>query len=511
MIKKIIGNHLFRVMLILTSLVLQIFIWGVIIYIFRDYTTVLLVILALLTLLSAAYVITRDVYPENKIPWIILMFAVPLFGGLIYAAYSGHRISKKRAALYEQITTNMNIALSQVKDRHNEYFKDDIQSLRQSEYIMNTAIAPAYQNTSLEYYKLGEEKLKSMIYELKKAEKFIFLEYFIIEEGYMWSQIEEVLIQKAKEGVDIRLMFDDLGCWLTLPPNFIKKMHSYNIKCRAFNKFTHLFNSNFNNRDHRKICVIDGNVGFTGGINLADEYINKKVKHGHWKDTAVMLKGDAVYNLTVMFLSMWNTITENVEDYSKYAPTKSYKSDGVIQPFSDSPLDEYAVGENVYMSMLNRSEKYVYITSPYLIISREMMVALTSAAKSGVDVRIQLPKIPDKKFVHFLSRSYYETLLKNGVRIYEYTPGFIHSKMFICDDKTSVVGSINLDYRSLSLHYECGVWIYKSSIIEDIKKDFLETEKKCEEIILQDFIKQSKLGPFRLILLGILRTFAPLI
>ncbi len=508
--KLALSNILTRSIVVIMTIIIQIALWIGLIYFLGDYSEWLILLLPLLSLLCISYIIIQDTYHESKIPWIILMFISPLVGGVIYIFFNGHRVGKRKKAVYKNIDDVLKKAIIDSKDKHCELLKNDIHAMRQSEYLFEVASAPAHTNTKVEYFRLGEDKLKAMIKELKTAKKFIFIEYFIIEEGKMWSQIEEVLIQKAESGVDVRVLYDDFGCLMTLPSNFSKKLAKHKIVCKAFNRFNHLFNSNFNNRDHRKICVIDGNTAFTGGINLADEYINEKRKHGHWKDTAIMLKGDAVYNLTIMFLSMWSSVTEKIEDFSNFKPNKKYLADGVVQPFGDSPLDEDAVGETIYMSILNRSENYVYITSPYLIISREMMVSLITAAQSGVDVRIQVPGIPDKKFVHSLSRSYYETLLKGGVKIFEYTPGFIHSKMFICDDKTGVVGTINLDYRSLSLHYECGVWMYKTSVINDIKKDFLETEKKCTEITLDNIVTKDELGVFKLLILGILRTFAPL-
>ena len=508
--KKILGGVLARGIVVSLSVLLQIGMWWLLFFLLGDYSELIYIFLTFLSIASITYVIVQDTYPENKIPWIILLFMLPVVGGVIYFLFSGQRISKRKKAVYEEIEINMETAMSDVKDRHIEFLKDDIQALRQSEYLSKVASAPAHTNTKVTYYKLGEEKLAAIVEELKKAKKFIFMEYFIIEEGKMWSAIEEVLIEKAAEGVDVRVMFDDFGCMLTLPPDFSKRLATHNIDCRVFNQFNHLFNSNFNNRDHRKICVIDGNVGFTGGINLADEYINHKIKHGHWKDTAIMLKGEAVYNLTIMFLSMWSSLTEKIEDFSLYAPTKSYKADGIIQPFSDTPLDDESVGETIYMSILNRAEKYVYITSPYLIISREMMVSLTTAAKSGVDVRLILPGVADKEIVHFLSRSYYATLVKAGVKIYEYIPGFIHAKMFICDDKTAVVGTINLDYRSLALHYECGVWMYGASVINEIKEDFLKTQDVCKEIKYDNLTHKGKMGMFKFAILAVLRTFSPL-
>ncbi len=508
--KIALSNIFSRTIAILITVIIQVGLWVGLVYLLGDYSEWLLVALPLFSLLCTTYIIIQDTYQENKITWIILMFTAPLLGGVIYAFFSGHRVSRRKKAVYNKIEDTIKNSFADNENQCLEILKDDAQALRQSEYLRKVACAPAYINSKVEYFKLGEEKLKALLSELQKAEKFIFIEYFIIEEGKMWGEIEKVLISKAESGVDVRVLYDDFGCLTTLPSDFSKRLGKHKIVCRAFNRFNHLFNSNFNNRDHRKICVIDANTGFTGGINLADEYINHKIKHGHWKDTAVMIKGAAVYNLTVMFLSMWSSVTENVEVFSQYKPTEYYPTDGVVQPFGDSPLDADAVGETIYMSMLNRAESYVYITSPYLIISREMMVSLITSAKSGVDVRIVVPGIPDKKFVHFLSRSYYEELIKAGVKIYEYTPGFIHSKMFISDDKTAVVGTINLDYRSLSLHYECGVWLYRASIIGDIKTDFLETQKKCREITLENFDHKGNLNMLKFIALGILRTFAPL-
>ena len=508
--RKIIGGLFTRAFFITASVLLQVIFWIVVVQLLGDYSQWFFAGLLVLSIFSAIYVIVQDTYPETKIPWILFMFAFPLVGGIVYFMYSGQKLSKRKREIHEEIEANLKQAMSEIKDRHIEFLEHDPHAVRQSEYIDRIASSPAHMNTQVTYYKLGEEKLEGMIEALKEAKKFIFMEYFIIEEGKMWDSIESVLIEKAAEGVDVRIMYDDLGCALTLPPDFAKRLATHRIDARVFNKFTHLFNANFNNRDHRKICVIDGNVGFTGGINLADEYINHKVKHGHWKDTAVKLEGDAVYNLTIMFLSMWSSVTEKIENFSDYAPTKQYPSDGVIQPFSDTPLDNDSVGETVYMNILNRATDYVYITTPYLIISHDLLTSLKTAAKSGVDVRIILPGIGDKKFVHFTSRSYYPELIKAGVKIYEYTPGFIHSKMFISDDLSAVVGTINLDYRSLNLHYECGVWMYESSVVHTIKDDFLTTLSACREITVEDVSNHGKFRILKFTFLGILRAISPL-
>ncbi len=500
----------YRAILIGISIFLQMVFWMALIYFLGNFVDLLVLVLLIVNLIVTINIIIIDTYPETKIPWIIILNLLPIVGAVIYIVFGKAKISKKKKDILKQIDVEQKRGLANADKLNPEFFKENPSVMRQSEYIRKISNSPAYINTEVTYFPLGEDKWNTMIKELKAAEKFIFLEYFIIEQGKMWDAIEEVLIEKAAEGIDVRLMYDDLGCLITLPINFAKRLKNYNIKCIPFNKFNNLFNANFNNRDHRKICVIDGNVGFTGGINLADEYINHIEKHGHWKDTAIMLKGEAVFNLTVMFLSMWSSQTGMIENFSKYAPTKTYKTDGVIQPYADTPLDDDAVGENVYMSMLNCAKKYVYITTPYLIISREMMVSLMTAAKSGIDVRLMLPGVPDKKLVFFLSRSYYKTLINAGVKIYEYTPGFVHSKMFVCDDETAVIGTINLDYRSLALHYECGAFIYNSSAVSRIKEDFLNTQAKCVEITMENHPFPEKLKFAQLVLLGILRTFAPL-
>ncbi len=500
-----------RAILIISTLLVQIAVWFGIVFFLGDYADVAVLILLIVNLVVSIKVIIGNTYPESKIAWIIILSVTPLVGAVVYIVFAQQNPSKKKKAIMDRIDAEQKKGLAHVDSFKPEFFGDDTSIIRQSEYIRRIANSPAYTNTQAEYFSLGEEKWEAMLRELKTAEKFIFMEYFIVEEGIMWGEIEKILIEKAAQGVDVRLMYDDLGCLLTLPSGFDKRLRAHNIDSRPFNQFTNLFNSNFNSRDHRKICVIDGNTGFTGGVNLADEYINTFEKHGHWKDTAVMFKGEAVYNLTVMFLTMWSSISGKVEDYTKYAPTLTYEPDGIIQPFSDTPLDEDAVGESVYMSMLNGAERYVYITSPYLIISREMMVSLCVTAKSGIDVRLMLPGVPDKKLIFFLSRSYYFELIKAGVRIFEYTPGFIHSKMFVCDDESAVVGTINLDYRSLALHYECGAFMYKSSVVQKIKEDFLITQEKCHEITLENHPYGGRMKFARFVLLGILRTFSPLL
>lgn len=447
--------------------------------------------------------------PEYKLAWVIPILIFPIFGGFLYIMFSRNRSNehtKKKIGELDKYYEKALKADSQVLEKLEN---EDKTAAIQSRYIKNTAHSVPCQYTKTDYLPLGEDFFEDIMKEIKKAKRFIFLEYFIIEEGYMWDNILDLLKQKQQEGVEIRIMYDDFGCMFKLPQNYYKKLKSYGFKVHVFHRFNNILTPAFNNRDHRKILVIDGIVGYTGGLNLADEYINKTSPFGHWKDTAVKLTGTAVWNFTVMFLSLWDSLNNITEDFSQYAADeealKQIESDGYVQPFTDIPLDEYEVSKTVYLNLINRAKDYIYITTPYLIIDNTMIEALCAATTSGVDVRIVTPAIGDHKYIHFLSRSYYDILIKNGVKIYEYTPGFIHAKNFVCDDKYAVVGTVNLDFRSLYLHYECAVWMYGCSAVSDIKKDF-------EKII--DVSEQITTPKKRLLIsrvaLSILKAFSPL-
>ncbi len=346
---------------------------------------------------------------------------------------------------------------------------------------------------------------------MKKAKKIIFIEFFIIEKGKFWNSILEVLEQKVKEGVDVRIIYDDIGCAWTLPYHYDRFLESKGIKCVVFNRMIPLMAVFMNNRDHRKILDIDGDVAFSGGFNLADEYINEIEKYGHWKDNAIMIKGEPVWNYTIMFLKTWNTFRKNDnKHYEYYRPTKNYsrrRNDGFIEPYGENPLDNENIGENIYLNILNQAKKYVHIFTPYLIIDSELSTALALAVKRGVSVKIVTPGIPDKIIVNQLTKSYYYDLIKEGVEIYEYTPGFIHSKVFVSDDKVATVGTLNLDYRSLYTHFECGNYIYDASVIKDIKDDTDETIKNSHKIT----INELKHGFFKEVFQSMLRIFAPLL
>jgi cardiolipin synthase len=343
--------------------------------------------------------------------------------------------------------------------------------------------------------------------EVADAKRFILMEYFIIEDGKMWSTMLSLLLRKLEEGVVVRLMYDDLGSIQTLPSHYERTLRDMGIMVGVFNRIKPHLNAKLNYRDHRKILIVDGNVGFTGGINFADEYINRKIRFGHWKDTTVMLKGAAVWNLTLMFFQQWIFTTGEDVDLTDFVPTEEYPSDGLVQPFGDSPLDGENISENAYIQIINHARDYVWITTPYLIIDTQMTAALCVAAQSGVDVRIITPRFPDKWYVHPVSRSHYLQLLQAGVKVFEYTPGFMHAKMFVSDDEVSIVGTTNMDYRSFYLHFECGVAFFRSSVANKVRNDMVRTLDLCTEISLD--VEENVSFPTRFAR-NVLKLFSPL-
>lgn len=430
------------------------------------------------------YIMNEDGSPSLKLPWILIIFTAPVFGGLFYIMFAHNKLYKKDSKRFNDIyykKKKIDLELNRL-----ELEKASKIYAGQSSYIARHAIAPLHKNTTVKYFPIGEKMFVSVLEDLKKAEHFIFIEYFIIEEGKMWNSILDILKEKVKDGVDVRVIFDDMGCILTLPSHYDTYLKSLGIKCLVFNPFRPILSIGHNNRDHRKIMIIDGYIGYTGGINLADEYINEYPKYGHWKDTSIRLEGDAVINLTDLFLTSWNHFGRKKETLTKYAAStyhpKKFKNDGFVQPFGDNPVDNELVGQTIYMNLINTATKYIYINTPYLIVSYEMIQSLCMAAKRGVDVRITTPYIPDKWYVHIITQSHYRTFIDAGIKIYEYKPGFNHAKSFVVDDIVAVIGSINLDYRSLMHHFECGVWLYKNSVIADMKEDYEKTLGKCIRI-----------------------------
>ena len=481
---------------------------------FREYLIYMYGGSAMLSALVLIYIISDEGNSTIKLSWVVPILIFPVFGTLFYLFLTLQPGTRRINRRIEEVGTKLRPYLLQDPEVLAHYESISASGGNLVRYMNQYGRFPAYENTGVRYFPLGDDMFPVLLEELKKAEHFIFMEYFIVEHGVMWDAILQVLETKVAEGVEVRFMYDGMGNLFTLPHGYEKAMQEKGIQCKIFAPVRPALSSYQNNRDHRKICVIDGHTAFTGGVNLADEYINQKERFGHWKDTAVMLKGEAVWNMTAMFLHMWNVITNNREDHSleEYLPhvwhPEAFEGDGYIQPFCDSPLDNETVGENVYLNIINRAKRYVYICTPYLVIDNEMMTALCLAAKSGVDVRLMTPGIPDKKLVFLLTQSYYEQLLEAGVKIYEYQPGFLHAKSFVCDDEIAVVGTINLDYRSLYLHFEDGVWIYRNQVIYDIKKDFTDTLEYCNPVSLE-FCRGRNIAVRAM--QSILRLFAPML
>ena len=445
-----------------------------------------------LTALVVIYILNEKSNPSFKLAWVIPVLVIPVFGTFLYL-FVQFQIGTKwinRRLKDAGDETSPYLEQNPITEKRLKKVSRDKANL--AVYLKNCGGFPVCQNTSVRYFPLGDAMFPEFKRQLKSARKFIFMEYFIIERGKMWGEILEILEEKAAQGVEVRVMYDGMCCMMLLPYHYPQVLEKKGIRCKMFSPIKPTLSTHQNNRDHRKICVIDGHTAFTGGINLADEYINAVERFGHWKDTAVMLQGEGVQSFTMMFLQMWNITERQKENYGKYIyPGEELLNDakpelGFVIPYGDSPLDGENVGERVYMDIINQARDYVHMMTPYLILDNEMVTALTFAAKRGVDTVLMMPHIPDKKYAYLLARSYYPELIEAGVKIYEYTPGFVHAKVFVSDDETAVVGTINLDFRSLYLHFECGVWIHKNPVVDAIEEDFLETLKKCRQVTLED-------------------------
>lgn len=452
------------------------------------------------------YIINKDENIEFKLPWIILILLIPIAGSFMYILLSSDSYSKLEQ---ERFKKHIEICKKYDNDDKLKKIKNDDAYL-QAKYLCSSSEISIYGDSKVTYYKIGEEFNTALLDELSKANKFILMEYFIISKGKMFNDILDILKKKALNGVEIYLMYDDFGCMTTLSENYYKELESYGIHAIPSIKFIPKFSNIHNNRDHRKITVIDGKVGFTGGINIADEYVNVIQKHGHWKDTAIKIEGESVKNLTKLFLGVWNFQNKKMLEYDKYLSVEceKYENEGIVIPYGDGPNLFYneSIGKNVYLNMIHMAKKYVYITTPYLICDNELLNALRLASKRGVDIRIITPHIPDKKAILLMTRSNYYNLIKDGVKIYEYKDGFIHAKEFVCDDIFATCGTINLDYRSLTHHFECGVWMYNIKCIKYMKKDILDTLDKSIEID----IKNAKLKGWKKLLAEFMKIYTPL-
>lgn len=459
-------------------------------------------------------IINDNINPAFKITWILISIALPFLGGIIYLTFGEKRLLKSVKKRLFNFSIKFKDSMDLTKDYDIENLNDsDMNVYRQAKYVNTATGSPVFFNTKTKYFSSGEKSFEEYLNDLKSAKKFVFMEYFIISEGFFLDSILKILKEKAEKGLDVKIILDDVGSIFTLSNKKIEEMKSYGIKIVEFNQIHGIILPKHNNRTHRKMTIIDGKIAYTGGINIADEYINVIEKYGYWKDSVLKLEGHAVASFINMFISLWdystgeNTDLNNLYDKKDIEKNSNIKEElGVVIPFSETPIEE-STSENMYLNMIRRANRYIYITTPYLIITWEMENALISAAKTGVDVRIITPHIPDKKYVHLLTRSFYKRLIDNGVKIYEFEKGFIHAKNFVCDDEFVVIGSINLDYRSLYLHFECAVWTFGTPIIKDVKRDFERTLKKSIAIT-PEWIKKRKL--ITRILQSLLKLFAPL-
>lgn len=509
MLRIIFGRSMFAVF----SFVIQI---AVLIAAYRFLSINLAYFYGAFTLLSAlviVYILNKEQNPSFKMTWMVPVAAVPVFGTLFYLLVELKIIEK-----FMDKKLNFNLEQTECYLEQNPKILEQLlrvsrRNANLAHYLKESGHFPVYGNTNAQYFPSGEEMFEVIKKELMEAKRFIFLEYFIIERGEMWDSILELLERKSEEGVEVRIMYDGMCSISLLPHNYVNVLKEKGLKAKVFSPIRPIFSSYQNNRDHRKILVIDGHTAFTGGVNLADEYINRKVRFGYWKDSGIMLKGDAVTSFTMMFLQMWNISGEEPENYGNYLRDPEYYyplelgMEGFVIPYGDSPLDSETIGEEIYLDIIYSARYYVHIMTPYLILDYEMVKALTFAAKKGVEVTVILPDIPDKKYAFLLAKSHYKELLQAGVQIFQYTPGFIHSKVFTSDDTKATVGTVNLDFRSLYLHFECGTYLYRNEVIQQIERDYQYTLTKCRRIVLEDVKKDLWYETFA----GrALRLFAPL-
>ena len=505
------GRFWFFLLLAAAQVAVYVFLWYLLTYHTRIGVLIQMII-SVLALVMVLYLINKHDRPSNKLNWIIVILTVPIFGVPAYLLYGEKRPVKLMHRLITKAKAENAAYCSEVYAKR-EPFAVQTRGESICRYLEYNAEYPVFHDGEVTYYESGEKMFPDMLEALKKAEKYIFVEYFIIAHGKMWGEILKILLEKAEQGVKIRILYDNFGCMMTLPPDYDRYLESLheNIRCATFNKVIPFIAVRMNNRDHKKILLIDGKVAFTGGINLADEYIGEKKRFGYWKDTGIRVTGNAVGSFVKMFLYMWNAFRadkERIEDYLLPYIKEKGREEGkplrCIQPYDDSPFDNENVAETVYLDMIHRAQKYLYIFTPYLLIDDSICAALCQAARRGVDVRIVTPGIPDKKLVYRLTRANYSVLMKAGVQIYEYTPGFIHAKSVLCDGTSAVVGTINFDYRSLFLHFENAVYFaHCDEALTALQRDCEETfalSKLCTR-------ENTKRNLFGRVLDSVLRVF----
>lgn len=468
------------------------------------------ILFRVISVIVALYVVSKNDKGGYRLIWVFLILMFPALGGVLYVFLNFQMSSNRYAKDFDEILEATKDELTVSEDVNRELAEQYPVFMKNVEYLQRAQNFPLYKNSQTTYLSPGEEFWPVLLEKLRTAEKYIFLEYFTIGEGEFWNSILEILKVKAAAGVKVRIMYDDMGCFLSLPSDYPEYLSSLGIECRIFNRFRPFFTTIQNNRDHRKITSIDGKVAFCGGLNLADEYVNKKERFGYWKDSAVMVEGEAAWSLTCFFLQIWQINQPKMEEFNEYYPWKDAACDivgeGFVQPYNDIPIDRERVSESVFMNMITAAEKSLYISTPYLILDEDMISALCLAAKSGIDVRIVTPSIYDKWMIHQATRSYYRDLVNAGVHVYEYTPGFMHSKTVVVDDKAAIVGSVNWDYRSLYLHFESAVWMCGTKTVSDVRNDLLRAFEESDEVLPQELNYKRGWSLFRLIL----RLIAPI-
>lgn len=511
-----------RTAIVVLALLVQASVLAVSVFWLSEYSTLFYVCFVLLGSVTVIHILNEEGNASFKMAWMIPVLVIPVFGTMVYLYVNmqlGTKVLNKRLKNMER---EISAHVQQNETAFEELSHASAGEKGLAQYLYNVGNFPVYRDNGVEFFPLGEDKFEEMLRQLKQAKKFIFMEYFIVTDSYMWNTVLDILKEKAAEGVEVRFMYDGMCSLMLLPYGYYKELEKMGIQSRAFSQIKPVLSTYQNNRDHRKILIIDGKTAFTGGINLADEYINRIVRFGHWKDTAVMVQGDAVRSFTYMFLKMWHVAghqdTIGDEEIRKYVldtePSLQIDGEnhalyggGYVIPYSDSPFDEERIGKRVYIDILNRARHYVHIMTPYLILDDELIAALRYCAARGVETVIIMPHIPDKIYAYLLARTYYKELLEHGVQIYEYTPGFVHAKEFISDDIRATVGTINLDFRSLYLHFECGTYIYDNPVVNTVEEDFQRTLQKCEQVTEESCKEYSR---FRLLIGKMLRLFAPL-
>ncbi len=462
-------------------------------------------------LILLLHLINRDTNPEYKLPWTILLLLLPLLGALLYLLFFSRKLTREERRHLSSMEVFHPTATYRTEHLDSLARKDSAAAGKALALLHADRIAAVYRHTTSRYFDDGSRMFDAMREDLLGARRYIFIEMFIIAPGAMWDTVHKILKDKVAQGVEVRLLYDDVGCMKTLPPSYDAVLRAEGMDVHRFSPVSPRLTVAHNHRDHRKIVVIDGEIAYTGGVNFADEYIHRRVRFGYWKDGGIRIQGDAVDGCIRLFLFNYDLTTFTLLNPALYRPESSapYPDDGGYYiPFGSGPLPLYRtpVGKEVFLNILAQAERYVYVTTPYLIMDYELTRAFINAACRGVDVRIMTPHTPDKKLVFLLTRSAFAPLIEGGVRIFSYTPGFLHEKLLVSDDRYAIVGTLNLDYRSFAHHFENAVWIYGAPVISDMRNSFLQTQMQAKEVEKHE----AKLPLLQSIIRSFIRIFAPL-